>query len=45
MTGKRRKTVLRTIRLSEDIDTIPEEEARAQNISTNALIGKNYDPV
>ena len=40
MTGKRRKTVLRTIRLSEDIDTILEEEARAQNISINALIGK-----
>jgi len=40
MTGKRRKTVLRTIRLSEDIDNLLEEEALEQNISTNALMGK-----
>jgi len=40
MKGKRRKTVLRTIRLSEEIDELLERDAQEQNISTNALIAK-----
>ena len=40
MTGKRRKTILRTIRLSEEIDNLLEKDAQEQNISTNALVGK-----
>ncbi len=40
MTGKKKKTILRTIRLSEEIDTLLEKDAREQNISTNALVGK-----
>lgn len=40
MTGKRKKTILRTIRLSEEIDTLLEQDAQKQNISTNALVGK-----
>ena len=40
MKGKRSKTVLRTIRLSEEIDDLLERDAREQNISTNALIAK-----
>jgi hypothetical protein len=40
MAGKRKKTILRTIRLSEEIDNLLERDAQKQNISTNALIGK-----
>ena len=40
MTGKRRKTILRTIRLSEEIDNLLEKDAQEQDISTNALVGK-----
>ena len=40
MTGKRKKTVLRTIRLSDEIDHLLEQDAQKQNISTNALVGK-----
>ncbi|HMA06172.1 MAG TPA: hypothetical protein VKO45_09645 [Methanomicrobiales archaeon] len=40
MKEKRRKTILRTIRLSEEIDHLLERDAQEQNISTNALIGK-----
>jgi hypothetical protein len=40
MAGKRKKTILRTIRLSEEIDTLLERDAQKQNISTNALVGK-----
>ena len=40
MTGKRKKTILRTIRLSEEIDSLLERDAQKQNISTNALVGK-----
>jgi hypothetical protein len=40
MTGKRRKTILRTIRLSEEIDNLLESDAQEQNISTNSLVGK-----
>ncbi len=40
MAGKRKKTVLRTIRLSEEIDGLLESDAEKQNISTNALVGK-----
>jgi hypothetical protein len=40
MSGKRRKTTLRTIRLSEEIDNLLERDAQEQNISTNSLISK-----
>jgi hypothetical protein len=40
MTGKRKKTILRTIRLSEEVDSLLERDARDQGISTNALVGK-----
>jgi len=40
MAGKRKKTSLRTIRLSEEIDSLLESDAQKQNISTNALVGK-----
>jgi len=40
MTGKRKKTVLRTIRLAEEVDDLLERDASKQNISTNALVGK-----
>ena len=40
MKGKKRKTALRTIRLSEEIDDLLELDAQEQNISTNALIAK-----
>ncbi len=40
MAGKRKKTNLRTIRLSEEIDSLLESDAQKQNISTNALVGK-----
>jgi len=40
MNAKKRKTILRTIRLSEDIDNLLERDAQEQSISTNALISK-----
>jgi hypothetical protein len=40
MSGKKKKTVLRTIRLSEEIDNLLEKDAREQNITPNALISK-----
>jgi len=40
MSGMRRKTILRTIRLSEEIDNLLERDAQEQNISTNALVSK-----
>jgi hypothetical protein len=40
MKGKRRKTILRTIRLSEDTDSVLERDAQEQNMSVNALISK-----
>lgn len=41
MSAKRKKkTILRTIRLSEDIDNLLENDAEEQNVSTNALISK-----
>ncbi len=40
MTGRRKKTILRTIRLDEEIDRLLERDAKEQNISINALVGK-----
>ena len=40
MSARKKKTILRTIRLSEDIDDLLEEDAQDQNISANALISK-----
>ena len=40
MSAKKKKTILRTIRLSEDVDGLLESDAQEQNISTNALISK-----
>ena len=40
MSAKKKKTILRTIRLSEDIDEMLERDAMEQNISANALISK-----
>jgi len=40
MGGKKRKTILRTIRLSEDVDALLEKDAEEQNISGNAFISK-----
>lgn len=40
MSAKKKKTILRTIRLSEDIDAMLERDAEEQNISANALISK-----
>ena len=37
---KKKKTILRTIRLSEDIDDLLEKDAQNQNVSANALISK-----
>jgi hypothetical protein len=40
MSTKKKKTILRTIRLSEDVDALLERNSQDQNISTNTLIGK-----
>lgn len=40
MSAKKKKTILRTIRISEDIDAMLENDAIEQNISANALISK-----
>jgi len=40
MSAKKKKTILRTIRLSEDIDDLLEKDAVEQNVSANALITK-----
>jgi len=40
MSVKKRKTILRTIRLSENINDLLERDAQEQNISANALISK-----
>jgi hypothetical protein len=40
MGAKKKKTILRTIRISEDIDAMLESDATEQNISANALISK-----
>ena len=40
MSAKKKKTILRTIRISEDIDAMLENDATEQNISANALISK-----
>lgn len=40
MSAKKKKTILRTIRLSEDIDDLLEKDAEGQNVSANALISK-----
>jgi hypothetical protein len=40
MSAKRKKTILRTIRLSEDVDSVLERDAQEKNISTNALVSK-----
>ena len=40
MNAKKKKTILRTIRISEDIDAMLENDATEQNISANALISK-----
>jgi hypothetical protein len=40
MSVRKKKTILRTIRLSEDIDDLLERDAQEQNISANALISK-----
>ena len=40
MSSKKKKTVLRTIRISEDIDDLLEKDAQEKNISANSLISK-----
>ena len=40
MSAKKRKTILRTIRLTEEIDNMLERDAEEQNLSANALISK-----
>ena len=40
MSAKKKKTILRTIRLTEEIDNILERDAEEQNLSANALISK-----
>jgi hypothetical protein len=40
MSVRKKKTILRTIRLSEDTDKVLERDSQEQNISTNSLIGK-----
>lgn len=40
MSVRKKKTILRTIRLSEDINDLLERDAQEQNISANALISK-----
>lgn len=40
MSAKKKKTILRTIRLSEEIDDLLEKDAQEQNVSANALISK-----
>jgi len=40
MGAKKKKTILRTIRLSENIDDLLERDAEEQNVSANALISK-----
>ena len=40
MSTKKKKTILRTIRLSEEIDDVLEGDAQGQNVSANALISK-----
>jgi hypothetical protein len=37
---KKKKTILRTIRVSEDLDSLIQKDAEDQNISANALITK-----
>jgi len=40
MSPEKKKTILRTVRISEDIDNLLESDAQEQNISTNTLISK-----
>jgi hypothetical protein len=40
MSGKKKKTILRTIRVSEELDSLIQKDAEDQNISANALITK-----
>jgi hypothetical protein len=40
MSAKKKKTVLRTIRISEDVDDQLEKDAQEKNISANSLISK-----
>ena len=40
MSAKKKKTVLRTIRISEDVDDLLEKDALEKNISANSLISK-----
>ena len=40
MSAKKKKTILRTIRLSEDTDNLLEKDSQEQNLSANALISK-----
>jgi hypothetical protein len=40
MSVKKKKTILRTIRVSEELDSLIEKDAEDQNISANALITK-----
>jgi hypothetical protein len=40
MSARKKKTILRTIRLSEDVDALLERDSQEQNISTNALVSK-----
>jgi len=40
MSAKKKKTILRTIRLTEEIDNMLERDAEEQNVSANALISK-----
>ena len=40
LSAKKKKTILRTIRVSEELDSLIEKDAEDQNISANALITK-----
>lgn len=40
MSGTKKKTILRTIRLSEEVDDLLERDAQEHNISVNGLISK-----
>ncbi len=40
MSAKKKKTILRTIRLTEEIDEVLQRDAEEQNVSANALISR-----
>nr|MDO8099203.1 ribbon-helix-helix protein, CopG family [Candidatus Njordarchaeota archaeon] len=40
MSAKRRKTILRTIRLTKELDDVLQEDAEANGISVSALINR-----